>query len=78
MLNTRRRYYYLIIAILEKHGYEVTTCRDFKTMYVHKNPNDNKTIIFTDLEKIFFHEDIDDFIADIEPIHIAAWKIKTI
>lgn len=78
MLETRRCYYQLIVAILEKYGYEVTTCSDFKTLYVARHPEQAKTIPFTDLELIFIAEELQDFIDDVEPVHIASWKVKTI
>jgi hypothetical protein len=78
MLETRRCYYQLIIAILEKYGYEVITCSDYKTLYVQKHPESGMVLLFTDLEAIFLAEDIDAFIDDVEPVHIASWKIKTI
>ena len=78
MLETRRCYYQLIVAILEKYGYEVITCADYKTLYVQKHPGSGLVLLFTDLEAIFLAEEIDALIDDIEPVHIASWKIKTI
>ncbi len=78
MLETRKCYYQLITAILEKYGYEVTTCADFKTLYVQRHPENGLVLLFTDLEAIFLAEEIDAFIDDVEPVHIASWKIKTI
>jgi len=78
MLETRRCYYQLIIAILEKYGYEVITCSDYKTLYVQKHPESGMVLLFTDLEAIFLSEEIDAFIDYVEPVHIASWKIKTI
>ena len=78
MLDARRCYYQLIVAILEKYGYEVTSCSDFKTLFVSRHPEQAKSIPFTDLELIFVAEELNEYIDDIEPVHIASWKIKTI
>ena len=78
IMKTRLCYYSLVIAILEKYGFEVITSNDFKTIFVTRDPEGHHKIIFTDLEKIFRDENLDGFIDDIEPVHIATWKIKTI
>lgn len=78
MLETRRCFYQLIVAILEKYGYQVITSADFKTLYVSRYPEHVSGVPFTELEKIFQAEDLDEYIDDIESVHVSSWKIKTI
>lgn len=75
MKTARHRYYQLLVLIFEKYGYEVITSNDYRTLYICKNPCESASIPFTNLEQILEKEELDDYIKDVVPIHIASWKL---
>ena len=78
MKTARHRYYQLMVLIFEKYGFEVITSNDYRTIYVCKNPCDSASVPFLDLEKVLMKEELDDYIKDVVPVHVAAWKIVVV
>lgn len=75
MKKARHLYYELICLIFEKYGYEVITSKDYKTIWLTKNPNVAKSICFTDIEEILEKENLHAYINDVLPVYLSSWKI---
>lgn len=71
-MRFRMAQYLAIVAVLEKHGYEVVRSIDKKTIYVTKNskPSTGREII-----SIFDREGLLSYLDYLEPQALRMWKI---
>jgi hypothetical protein len=68
-------YYFMVVAILEKHGYEVIRSIDQKTIYVSRY---GKSSSGRELIGIFEREGLLVYLDYLEPQALSIWKVQLI
>lgn len=74
-MKHRKQCYEAVVAIFEKYGFNVVTCADQRTITLSGLSGKRGSVPRTTVELIAQREGIDVYVADIEPIRVAGWRI---
>lgn len=74
-MKQRTQYYKMVVDIFEKYGFNVVPCVDQKTILLSNLSEIQVSIPRRTMQLIVQYEDIDLYVADIEPFQVAGWKV---
>lgn len=74
-MKQRTQYYKMIVDIFEKYGFNVVPCIDQKTIILSNISDMQLSIPRRTMQLIVQYENIDLYVADIEPFNVAGWRV---
>lgn len=74
-MKQRTQYYKMIVDIFEKYGFNVVPCIDQKTIILSNISDMQSSIPRRTMQLIVQYENIDLYVADIEPFNVAGWRV---
>ena len=74
-MKQRTQYYKMIVDIFEKYGFDVVPSVDQKTIILSNLSEIQVSIPRRTMQLMIQYEDIDLYVADIEPFQVAGWKV---
>lgn len=74
-MKHKRQCYESVVSVFEKYGFNVVTCVDQRTIILSGMLGKRGSVPRTTIELIAESEGIEIYLADIEPIRVAGWRL---